>query len=151
MAAPNSNDLKILCHQRIKEAEFLVTNDFVDLAFYVTGYSIELALKAAICKSLDIDDFFAVSRSINIKEDVVSKFKTHDFRTLLILAGLTKKLDEDKGLSIDLDKAAMYLEDNYGGWSPNIRYSPIGSKTEEEVLGFIKITKIIVQWIEKYW
>ncbi len=151
MAAPNSNDLKILCHQRIKEAEFLVSNDFDDLAFYITGYAIEIGLKAVICRSLDIDDFFAVGRGVHIKEDVVSKFKTHDFGTLLVLAGLRKKLDHDKSLNQDLDKAATYLEDNARNWNPNMRYNPVGTKTKEETLDFIKTTKIILQWIENYW
>jgi hypothetical protein len=50
---PTVHELKSLTQQRLDEADDLLSLNRTDAAFYLAGYAIELALKAAICKTLD--------------------------------------------------------------------------------------------------
>ena len=54
---PTRNELKELAKLRLKEAETLFDAGLYDGAVYVCGYVIELALKARICKLLDISEY----------------------------------------------------------------------------------------------
>ena len=47
-----------LSEMKLKAAELLLQNNFFDDAYYLGGYSVELLLKARICKVLCIPDFF---------------------------------------------------------------------------------------------
>lgn len=50
---PTVHELKSLTQQRLDEADDLLSLNRSDAAFYLAGYAVELALKAAICKTLD--------------------------------------------------------------------------------------------------
>lgn len=52
-----------LSDKKLEAAEVLLKNDLVDDAYYLAGYSLELLLKAKICKSLLIPDFFDFENS----------------------------------------------------------------------------------------
>jgi len=54
---PTKIELKKLARTRLKEAKVLYQNGLYDGACYLAGYVIELALKARICKVLDLDDY----------------------------------------------------------------------------------------------
>jgi hypothetical protein len=60
---PSRSDLHKLTKLRLDEATALLPLNFPDAAFYLAGYSIECALKAAVCKTLDQDDFYEPDRS----------------------------------------------------------------------------------------
>ena len=60
---PSHSDLQTLTKQRLDEARALLSLNFPDAAFYLAGYSTECALKAAVCKTLDQDDFYKPNRS----------------------------------------------------------------------------------------
>ena len=95
----NYNDLRTeteiinLSDEKLRVAEFLLQNGFFDDAYYLGGYSFELCLKAKICKTLDIQDFFdfdnARSRRLptsrnKSKDNLYKSFKVHDYEQLLI-------------------------------------------------------------------
>ncbi|MBC7425012.1 MAG: HEPN domain-containing protein [Bacteroidia bacterium] len=58
-------ETEIIClsDKKLEAAEVLLKNDLVDDAYYLAGYSLELLLKAKICKSLLIPDFFDFENS----------------------------------------------------------------------------------------
>ncbi len=84
------SDIENVAAQKILDAECLLLGGRFDGAYYLAGYAIELLLKAKICKTLGIADFFDFDnkdRSVKIKNDN-SVFRTHNYEQLLILSGI---------------------------------------------------------------
>ena len=54
---PTRSELKKLANIRLAEAKSLLENGYYDGASYLAGYALEMALKARICKILEIDKF----------------------------------------------------------------------------------------------
>lgn len=51
-------NIEALADRKYEEAECLFNPGFFDGAYYMGGYVIELLLKAKVCKTLNINDFF---------------------------------------------------------------------------------------------
>ena len=68
MDSPES--IKALAWERLEEAEILYQNGKFDGAFYLSGYSVELMLKAKICERFGIPNLFDESHG-KLKEDDV--------------------------------------------------------------------------------
>ena len=138
---PNKNELKELAILRLKEAETLFNAGLYDGAVYLSGYVIEFALKARICKLLGVDEYPASGK-------LKSAYAVHDFDQLLLLSGLKNKLDSAN--------AELYANWSVATpWNPEIRYRPKGSVSKdeaEELLCAIKVkTDGVFRWIMKYW
>jgi HEPN domain-containing protein len=92
------DEIRQLAWQRLEEAKILASNNMCDGAFYLSGYSVELMLKAKICERLGIPNLFDESdKNVNIIEgigEIRKAVKTHNLFTLLIFSGLKVKLDE---------------------------------------------------------
>lgn len=43
-----------MAEKRLEEAQLLYENKYYDAAYYLSGYAIEFALKAVICKRLNV-------------------------------------------------------------------------------------------------
>lgn len=105
---PSRPTLQKLTHQRLADAAILLTVNQPDTAFYLAGYAIECALKAAVCRTLDQDDFYQPDRSNKggryVQDRVFREFKTHNYSDLLVLSGLSAKFEiartEDSQLEI---------------------------------------------------
>lgn len=138
---------------RLEEASVLLARNYPDGAFYLAGYAVECALKAAICRTLDIDDFFdtysSKTHSAKVKDDIVQKFKTHDFGTLLVLSGLYFKLESD--LLGDDRLKYSWSTIRAQAWSEQHRYERTGQKTVAAVTNFINSVRYLLQWIKHYW
>lgn len=78
----NRRELQKLACLRLKEAEALYAADCYDGCAYLCGYVVELALKAAVCATLGIDEY--PEKGSRLKD----AFKTHDFDDLKLLAGM---------------------------------------------------------------
>lgn len=98
---------------RLKDAKFLHKNNRHDSALYLCGYAVELALKAVICKRLNlcgipnrVDEF-----------NTIQNIKTHNLETLL---GLTDESIKTEIKSTCLTEWSIVLS-----WDPELRYSPI--------------------------
>jgi hypothetical protein len=133
--------LKSLALQRLREAECLITNGHAGGAYYIGGYAIELALKAVVCKRLDIEMFEKEA----VPRHIAKSFMIHDLLDLLILSGLTN----------DLENASM---ENYifqvswsrvSDWSEQRRYDPPCKTVLAEV--FVISLKIVMQWLQQHW
>jgi len=114
---------------RLREAEALFTAGLYDGCAYLCGYVVELALKARICATLDLNEYpEKVSR--RLKE----AFWTHDFDDLKLLAGMENELSANHP-----DVWANWSIASK--WNPNWRYEPEGSYdkvTAEEILNAIR-------------
>ncbi len=75
-----------LSDNKILESEHLYANGFFDSAYYLAGYAVELLLKARICKTLNIDNFYDFgNRDRFINEDNILKpYKVHNFVQLFV-------------------------------------------------------------------
>ena len=87
MATPQQfKDLALL---RLHEAEALFAVGLYDGAKYLAGYAVELALKARICRLLDVDEYPDTGALKRV-------YAVHDLDQLLLLAGLSKVMNPDK-------------------------------------------------------
>lgn len=92
---PTKVELEQLSQTRLEEAKALIEKGLYDGAFYLAGYVIELALKARICKVLDLSDYPDSGK-------LSTAFKTHSFDELLLLSGLKSQFEHDKSGNLDL-------------------------------------------------
>lgn len=117
-------ELKKISQKRLEAAHVLVEAKDFDTSMYLMGYSVECALKAAVCDTLNLDDYPDKSGF----GPLIKTFMTHDLESLLILSGLSKEFS--------INTAPKRLFENWSlvskTWDPAIRYLPVGSKTEQE-------------------
>jgi len=140
---PNRNELKKMSQARLKEVKVLHKSHLYDGASYLSGYVIELALKARICKILDLDypDTGDVSRS----------FKTHKLENLIKLGGLSNKFDRELNTNSDFKTNWSLIIT----WSEEFRYRPTGTHSQKDVEDLIEAIENpnngILTWIKKRW
>ncbi|MFN0037436.1 MAG: HEPN domain-containing protein [Saprospiraceae bacterium] len=105
-----SSEIKSLALQRLAEARQLLAMGHFDGAYYMGGYVIELALKAVICKNLDIDELFDEQKPYM----KLINLKVHRFDTLLVLSGLQNAFERARDFDFALDsnwsKVSMWKE-----------------------------------------
>lgn len=140
---PSREELQKISRTRFEEVKILHKNDLFDGAKYLSGYVVETALKARICKILEIDypDSGEISKS----------FLTHKFDILVKLGGLQQNLDEELNKNITF-KTNWSLATS---WNESFRYQSIGSFSKTDIEDLIKAlddeTDGILNWIEKRW
>jgi len=138
---PTRNELKELAKLRLEEAETLFDAGLYDGAVYLSGYVIEFALKARICKLLDISEYPSSGK-------LKSAYAVHDFDQLLLLSGLKEK--------INLAPVELYANWSITiPWSPEMRYKPKGSVSKDEAEQILNAIRDkpngVLRWIMKYW
>jgi hypothetical protein len=146
-----------LADNKLKVAEFLVHGGFFDDAYYLGGYAFELLLKAKICKTLLLPDFFDFDNSKNRKlpvskarrqrenaENLYKPFKVHDYEQLLILSGLYNEFSNR--IATDLVFGADWSV--ISKWDENLRYSANNNKKDVE--SFIQSIKNMTSWVRQY-
>jgi HEPN domain-containing protein len=144
-----------LSDKKFTVAEFLVANGFYDDAYYLGGYAFELRLKAKICKTLVIPDFFdfdnSKSRRLPVaktkrtdKDNLYKPFKVHDYEQLLILSGLYTEFSEKiiNDLVFGADWSVI------SKWDENLRYST--GTNEADVKSFLESIKNMIRWLQQY-
>ncbi len=96
--------LKQLAELRLQEFQSLRAASHHVGALYLAGYAVEALLKCAICKTLDTTEL-----PVN--------FQLHDLDDLLFLAGLARKIQAYKPVSVNFQKFKEIWE------SGKLRYS----------------------------
>lgn len=141
---PTRRELKKLAEIRLLESKALFDKKLYDGACYLAGYVIELALKARICKVLDMVHYpesGEISRS----------FKTHKYDELIKLSGLERKFDEAKNLNPSLLTNWSLVTE----WSEEFRYRPVGTNTQIRAHKIINALEDsndgVFTWIKKKW
>jgi len=137
-------ELKKLAETKLKEVKALYENELYDGAYYASGYVLEFALKARICKILNIDAF--------PEQRKISKlFKTHNLKDLIFLAGLEKEFNNAKANNSNLLTNWSIISD----WSEHLRYELVGSSQKESIEGIIEALEDpkdgVFTWIKKKW
>ncbi len=143
----NRTKIQEIAEQRLAEAELLFQNGHYDGACYLVGYCVELALKAVICKTLDLEDLFTT----NYRADLVRPFKTHDLDNLLVYAGLKNKLEIAIVSNSNLMSSWSTITNQALKWSEESRYKEIGTRTAQDTQKLIESVKTLLLWIKNYW
>jgi HEPN domain-containing protein len=123
-------DLMTIARERLTDAETLLKARRYDGAVYLGGYSIEIALKHKICKTLNWAGFPSTNREF----ERCKSLKTHDFEVLLSFTGIETKLK------------ATYLAEwsAIGIWNPEARYNPAGVINPEDATLMINSAKTLI-------
>ena len=108
-------EVKRLASARLRDAEALLAAGRYDGAVYMCGYSVELALKARICRTLKWSGFPEKDNEFK----GLGSFKVHDLDALLRFTGRETTV-----------KTTLLPEwSAVAAWNPESRYKPIGSAT----------------------
>jgi len=132
------SDIENVAAQKILDAECLLIGGRFDGAYYLAGYAIELLLKAKICKTLGIADFFDFDnkdRSVKIKNDN-SVFRTHNYEQLLILSGIYMDYKNEQDPEFKTNWSIVVE------WNENSRY--LINRTSQECIIFVESVKEII-------
>ena len=137
-------DLQKIAELRLKEAKILYENGLYDGAVYLCGYVVEAALKARICKHLQMKEYLDSG-------DMKNMFLSHDFDRLLFLSGLKNRINLANRRGTGLFKNWSLLTN----WTPDIRYVPNGTYTEQYAKDIINAlehnTDGFLVWIKRLW
>ena len=126
-------ELRSIARARIKDAEALLAAGRYDGSVYLGGYSIELGLKARICRTLKWTEGFP---STNREFENYKSFKTHNLDVLLHLSGAEEKFKQQPKLAAAWSDVAA--------WDPDARYRLIGTATAADATDMINSTKAIL-------
>lgn len=120
-------DLRKRAKAKLKDAEILYQNKRYDGAVYLSGYVMELILKARTCRTLNWTDFPETNREFQ----EYRSFKTHNLDILLSLSGLEQKI-----------KIHHFVDwSNVNQWNPEMRYSDIGNVSSVDAKDMIDSIK----------
>lgn len=113
---------------RLLDADALLEAGRFAAAVYVSGYAVECYLKAAICKTLDLDD-------------LPGTFAVHDLEVLLFYSGLNRRIQGDPPAHYAFNQ----LRDV---WSERVRYDDPKRYSRPEAESVISWVKEVVRWIK---
>lgn len=140
---PSRDELKAISKMRFKEVKVLYRNRLYDGAKYLSGYVVETALKARVCKILDSD--------YPVTGEVSKSFLTHKFDTLVKLGGLQKALDNELNSNVNFKTNWSLLT----CWTEAFRYNPIGTSSQADVQDLINALNDsndgVLTWIKRRW
>lgn len=129
----------------------MLENGYYGGAFYLSGYSVELYLKAKICLLFDVPDLFAKPKERTSPEakqteginDIVKSVKIHDLTALLMFSRLKlqyKKLDNKK-----MKQHTTYL---IRKWTIDERYEPYNPVERKKITNTINNLEEFLKWIK---
>jgi hypothetical protein len=134
------NDLKRLAQLRLDDAIFLLQANRSSSAYYLAGYSVELALKACIAKLIQPD---AIP-----ERAFINAIYTHKLDSLVATAGLRPQFNADT--RADPQFATYRVITN--NWSEESRYEfwdPISAATLLQAIG--EPSHGVFQWVTRHW
>lgn len=136
--------LEKISRTRLKDAKILLEAGSCDGALYLCGYAVELALKAIICKNLDLAGAPSASHIPNTSQEftTISQIKTHKLDDLLNLSPVNVKVGVKSKF---LAEWSMVQK-----WNPEIRYAPIrGRRMKTEAQNGFDAAKKILRYLRK--
>jgi hypothetical protein len=140
---PNRNELKTISKTRLKEVKVLYESHLYDGAKYLSGYVVETALKARICKILNSE--------YPENGEVARSFLTHKFDNLVKLSGLQKTLDAELNSNVNFKTNWSLLT----SWTESFRYKPIGTSSQTDVEDLLAALEDsndgVLTWIKRKW
>jgi len=127
----STKDLRAIARARLRDAQVLLNGKRFDGAFYLSGYAVELALKARICRTLKWPDFPRSGREF---EDFRS-LRTHSLEVLLKFSGVAERVTARHAA-----EWAVVVR-----WDPEKRYQAIGALQPDEAEQMVKCVERLLQ------
>ena len=136
----NRDALQQIANMRIQEAHVLLEAGHFAGAFYLAGYAVECALKACIAKQVKKYDF--------PDKKLANEAFTHDLNKLIRVAGLSRKLEDDRKTNKVFNHNWAVVKD----WNESARYE-IGISESQALDIYASITGEdgVLPWIIKQW
>lgn len=122
-----AKEVRTIARARLRDARVLLQANRFDGAFYLCGYSVELALKARICQTLKWSGFPETANEFK----GLQSLKTHDFEVLLRLSGVEARVKAKY-----LAEWSVVLD-----WNPEKRYQPIGQSSAQQAARMVTCAK----------
>lgn len=119
-------ELKSIAESHLLDAEVLFAGNRFDGVIYISGYVLEISLKARICETLGWDKF-------PDNEKGYTSFKTHNIEVLLHLSGIEDQIR--KNLPAELSFAV--------NWNPECRYTRRGNTTKNSAQQMLDSVKAL--------
>ena len=137
----NRTVLQQLSRMRRSEARTLLDAGLYAGAYYLTGYSVECALKACVAKNTRRYDF--------PDKALATKCHTHSLETLVAVAGLEKQLRADIAANPILENNWLVVKD----WSETRRYDGAVTRLVARDLysACTSRTHGVLPWIRRRW
>jgi len=138
----NRQILKSVARAKFKAAKILSNAGDYDTAGYLLGYVVECALKATICKKLNLTEYPDTGRHKDV-------FASHDFDRLLTLSGYSSHIN----LSVNPDlfqNWSILTQD----WKPETRYSEnvySANTIQHKILALKDPGNGFLAWIKHRW
>ena len=121
------SDLRRTAREYLQSAELLRANKRYDVAVYLCGYAVEIALKERICRTLKWPGYPSTSGEFNHYRS----FQTHNLEVLLNLSTVENKV-----------KTSLVGDWSFlATWNPEQRYNPRGTKTMNDADTMINAAK----------
>jgi len=137
---PSYDTFKKLSQKRIREALILLSGRQYSGAYYLAGYSIELALKACYCKNIP-------EKSFPPKKDIHTKLYSHDLNGLLDVSGIKSKFEAIIHGNGDIGSNWSVVKD----WNEQSRYSVILKDEAKSLVEAISGKNGILNILKKLW
>lgn len=133
-------DLQAYAETKLQDARLLANHERASNAYYLAGYSVELALKACIAKQ--------ISANTIPDKDLIRNVYSHEFSKLIGLAGLSgelkRELARDQVFAVNWAIASE--------WVPDARYRPYTMFEAQALLDAIEDSEHgVIQWIRRFW
>lgn len=137
----NRNKLQQLSRLRVRDAKALLNAGGYAGAYYLAGYSVECAIKAAIAKETRRHDF--------PNKTLAQNSWTHDLKKLLQTANLWRQLEIDMEKNPELGLNWAVTKE----WTEESRYA-LGTSHKQAAdlyLACTARTHGILSWLKTYW
>ena len=132
-------DFQDLAKLRADEATLLANNRKQQGAYYLAGLAIECALKACIAKNTKRHQF-------PLGRNYVNDVYQHNLEGLLRVAGLEKKLEDEKRRNPGFGVNWNVVKD----WDVERRYDVTGLKGRDMVTAVTAVNGVL-QWVKQHW
>jgi HEPN domain-containing protein len=134
------DDLQRLAEAKLADAMLLIQNGRFSNAYYLSGYSVEIGLKACIARQF---------RAETIPDrDLVRSLYTHNLTELVGLAGLTAILKADR----DADRALAANWSTVSEWTEASRYETVDAYTCQLMIEAVGNNfNGVLPWLKRHW
>ena len=123
-------DLNKTARAHLRDAGILYKRGSYDGAVYLCGYAVEIALKARICRTLRWAGFPSTPGEFQYVKSV----QTHNFDALVLFTGIETRILPAL--------TAQWVQ--VKNWSPELRYSRVGTQSEPEAAEMMAATRILL-------
>jgi HEPN domain-containing protein len=133
-------DLRSLAEIKLRDSKFLLDNLSYSNAYYLSGYAVELGLKACVARQIRQDEI--------PDKELINRVHTHNFENLAGLAGLKADLKNWQ----DTDHTFQAYWGIVAEWSPDARYATQDSMSAQLLWQAIGDPDHgVLKWIKIHW